>query len=121
VTSVCTNKPAAWRAVTIDRACQLGWQQLAEAHFFARDYTAFHDAAERAMALIKRISQQLSGLERFVNLAMVASEYATIPPDSLAECRSEELQIFSLPAHCSIDAAAAARKDSLLNSCPRWG
>ena len=28
---------AAWRAVTIDPACQLGWQQLAEAHFFARD------------------------------------------------------------------------------------
>jgi TolB-like protein len=27
---------AAWRAVTIDPACQLGWQQLAEAHFFAR-------------------------------------------------------------------------------------
>jgi TolB-like protein len=42
---------AAWRAVTIDPACQLGWQQLAEAHFFARDYTAFRDAAERAMAL----------------------------------------------------------------------
>jgi len=42
---------AAWRAVTIDPACQLGWQQLAEAHFFARDYTAFGEAAERAMAL----------------------------------------------------------------------
>jgi non-specific serine/threonine protein kinase len=42
---------AAWRAVTIDPACQLGWQQLAEAHFFARDYTAFGDAAERAMEL----------------------------------------------------------------------
>jgi serine/threonine protein kinase/tetratricopeptide (TPR) repeat protein len=45
---------AAWRAVTIDPACQLGWQQLAEAHFFARDYTAFCDAAERAMALNPR-------------------------------------------------------------------
>src|SRR5215813_9799429 len=40
---------AAWRAVTIDPACQLGWQQLAEAHFFAKDYTAFGDAAERAI------------------------------------------------------------------------
>lgn len=28
---------AAWRAVTINPACQLGWQQLAEANFFARD------------------------------------------------------------------------------------
>ena len=47
---------AAWRAVTIDPACQLGWQQLAEAHFFARDYAAFRDAAERAMALNPRNS-----------------------------------------------------------------
>ena len=47
---------AAWRAVTIDPACQLGWQQLAEAHFFARDDTAFRDAAERAMALNPRNS-----------------------------------------------------------------
>jgi len=47
---------AAWRAVTIDPACQLGWQQLAEAHFFARDYTAFRDAAERAMTLNPRNS-----------------------------------------------------------------
>ena len=47
---------AAWRAVTIDPACQLGWQQLAEAHFFAKDYTAFRDAAERAMALNPRNS-----------------------------------------------------------------
>jgi serine/threonine protein kinase/Tfp pilus assembly protein PilF len=47
---------AAWRAVTINPACQLGWQQLAEAHFFARDYTAFRDASERAMALNPRNS-----------------------------------------------------------------
>jgi non-specific serine/threonine protein kinase len=47
---------AAWRAVTIDPACQLGWQQLAEAHFFARDYSAFGDAAERAIALNPRNS-----------------------------------------------------------------
>ena len=47
---------AAWRAITIDPACQLGWQKLAEAHFFARDYTAFGDAAERAMALSPRNS-----------------------------------------------------------------
>jgi len=47
---------AAWRAVTIAPACQLGWQQLAEAHFFARDYTAFADAAERAIALNSRNS-----------------------------------------------------------------
>jgi len=47
---------AAWRAVTIDPACQLGWQQLAEAHFFARDYTAFRDASERAIALNPRNS-----------------------------------------------------------------
>jgi adenylate cyclase len=47
---------AAWRAVTIDSNCQLGWQQLAEAHFFARDYTAFRDAAERATALNPRNS-----------------------------------------------------------------
>ena len=53
---------AAWRAVTIDPACQLGWQQLAEAHFFARDYTAFRDAAERAMALNPRNSHTLAYL-----------------------------------------------------------
>ena len=47
---------AAWRAATIDPRCQLGWQQLAEAHFFARDYTAFRDAAERAIALNPRNS-----------------------------------------------------------------
>jgi serine/threonine protein kinase/Tfp pilus assembly protein PilF len=47
---------AAWQAVTIDPACQLGWQQLAEAHFFAKDYTAFRDAAERAIALNPRNS-----------------------------------------------------------------
>jgi non-specific serine/threonine protein kinase len=47
---------AAWRAVTIAPNCQLGWQQLAEAHFFAKDYTAFGDAAERAMALNPRNS-----------------------------------------------------------------
>jgi tetratricopeptide (TPR) repeat protein len=34
----------------------LGWQQLAEAHFFARDYTAFRDAAECAIALNPRNS-----------------------------------------------------------------
>jgi len=34
----------------------VGMQQLAEAHFFARDYTAFRDAAERAMALNPRNS-----------------------------------------------------------------
>jgi serine/threonine protein kinase/Tfp pilus assembly protein PilF len=47
---------AAWRAVTIGPNCQLGWQQVAEAHFFAKDYTAFRDAAERAMALNPRNS-----------------------------------------------------------------
>src|SRR4029077_14727330 len=45
---------AAWRAETIDPACQLGWQQLAEARFFAKHYTAFRDATERAMALNPR-------------------------------------------------------------------
>ena len=53
---------AAWRAVTIDPACQLGWQQLAETHFFARDYTAFRDAAERAIALNPRNSHTLAYL-----------------------------------------------------------
>jgi len=49
-------REAAWRAVTVDPACQLGWQQLAEAHFFAKDYAAFRDAAERAIALNPRNS-----------------------------------------------------------------
>jgi TolB-like protein/Tfp pilus assembly protein PilF len=53
---------AAWRAVTIDPACQLGWQQLAATHFFARDYTAFRDAAERAIALNPRNSHTLAYL-----------------------------------------------------------
>ena len=47
-------REAAWRAVNLDPTCQLGWQQLAEAHFFARDFSAFQQAAERAMSLNPR-------------------------------------------------------------------
>ena len=38
----------------IDPACQMGWKQLAEVHFFSRDCIAFRETAERAMALNPR-------------------------------------------------------------------
>src|ERR1019366_8914097 len=31
-------REAAWRAVKIDPACQLGWKELAAVHFFSRDF-----------------------------------------------------------------------------------
>jgi len=78
---------AAWRAVTIDPACQLGWQQLAEAHFFAKDYTAFRDAAERAIALNPRNSHTRAYLGLLIafsgewdrGLALVQSAMALNP------------------------------------------
>ncbi len=45
---------AARRAVDIDPASQMGWGELATAYFFARDFTAFHPAADRAVALNPR-------------------------------------------------------------------
>src|SRR5450755_3822899 len=47
-------REAAWRAVKIDPACQMGWKQLASVHFFTRDFTAFRENAERAMSLNPR-------------------------------------------------------------------
>jgi TolB-like protein/Tfp pilus assembly protein PilF len=47
-------REAAWRAVKIDPACQMGWKVLAAVHFFSRDFTTFRDTAERAMALNPR-------------------------------------------------------------------
>jgi len=44
-------RDAAWRAVKIDPACQMGWKELAAVHFFSRDFTAFRETAERAMSL----------------------------------------------------------------------
>ncbi len=44
-------REAAWRAVKIDPACQMGWKELAAVHFFSRDFTAFRETAERAMSL----------------------------------------------------------------------
>jgi tetratricopeptide (TPR) repeat protein len=45
---------AARRAVEIDPTCQMGWEALAYASYFARDIGAFRDAAERALALNPR-------------------------------------------------------------------
>ncbi len=45
---------AARRAVDIDPASQMAWGELATAYFFARDFTAFHPAADRAVALNPR-------------------------------------------------------------------
>jgi TolB-like protein/Tfp pilus assembly protein PilF len=42
---------AARRAVELDRTGQLGWQVLAQTHFFRRDIHAFRPTAERAMSL----------------------------------------------------------------------
>ena len=47
-------RKAAERAVDIDPTCQVGWEALAEASYFARDLEAFRDAAERAMTLNPR-------------------------------------------------------------------
>jgi TolB-like protein/Tfp pilus assembly protein PilF/predicted Ser/Thr protein kinase len=48
------SREAAWRAVTLDQTCQMGWRQLAEVRFFGRDFSAFRDAAERAISLNPR-------------------------------------------------------------------
>jgi TolB-like protein/Tfp pilus assembly protein PilF len=47
-------REAAWRAVKIDPACQMGWKLLSVVYFFSRDFAAFREAAERAMALNPR-------------------------------------------------------------------
>src|SRR5271165_750116 len=47
-------REAAWRAVKIDPACQMGWKELAAVHFFSRDFTTFRETAERAMSLNPR-------------------------------------------------------------------
>jgi serine/threonine-protein kinase len=51
---------AARRAVDADRSSQLGFQMLAQAHFFSRDLAAFAPAAERAMELNPRDSNTLA-------------------------------------------------------------
>jgi TolB-like protein/Tfp pilus assembly protein PilF len=53
-------REAAWRAVKIDPACQMGWKELASVHFFSRDFTAFRETAERAMSLNPRDSSTLA-------------------------------------------------------------
>ncbi len=45
---------AAWRAVKIDPACQMGWKEIAAVNFLSRDFTAFRETAERAMSLNPR-------------------------------------------------------------------
>ena len=47
-------REAAWHAVKIDPACQMGWKLLSVVHFFSRDFAAFRETAERAMALNPR-------------------------------------------------------------------
>ncbi|HUJ39332.1 MAG TPA: protein kinase, partial [Candidatus Acidoferrales bacterium] len=47
-------REAAMRAVKLDPASQMGWEQVAVAHFFVRDFGAFRPAAERAMSLNPR-------------------------------------------------------------------
>jgi TolB-like protein len=53
-------REAAWRAVKIDPACQMGWKELAAVHFFGRDFTAFRETAERAMSLNPRDGSTLA-------------------------------------------------------------
>ena len=57
---------AARHAVDIDPACQMGWAELAGAYYFAKDYTAFHPAADRAVALNPRHSIILAFMATFV-------------------------------------------------------
>ncbi|HEY1658805.1 MAG TPA: hypothetical protein VGG14_10695, partial [Candidatus Sulfotelmatobacter sp.] len=47
-------REAAWRAVKLDPACQMGWKLLSVVYFFSRDFAAFREAAERAIALNPR-------------------------------------------------------------------
>jgi tetratricopeptide (TPR) repeat protein len=47
-------REAAWRAVKIDPACQMGWKEFAAVQFFSRDFIAFRESAERAMSLNPR-------------------------------------------------------------------
>ncbi len=47
-------RDAAWRAVKIDPACQMGWKELAAVQFFGRDFTTFRETAERAISLNPR-------------------------------------------------------------------
>jgi TolB-like protein/Tfp pilus assembly protein PilF len=58
--SVERARAAARRAVEIDPTCQLGWEALAEASYFARDLGAFRNAADRAMALNPRNTSALA-------------------------------------------------------------
>ena len=58
--SVERARAAARRAVEIDPTCQLGWEALAEASYFARDLGTFRNAAERAMALNPRNTSALA-------------------------------------------------------------
>jgi len=58
--SVERAREAARRAVEIDPTCQLGWEALAEASYFARDLGTFRNAAERAMALNPRNTSALA-------------------------------------------------------------
>jgi tetratricopeptide (TPR) repeat protein len=51
---------AARRAVEIDRTNQLGYQLLAQTHFFRRDLAAFRPVAEQAMALNPRDSNTIA-------------------------------------------------------------
>jgi TolB-like protein/Tfp pilus assembly protein PilF len=53
-------REAAWRAVKIDPACQMGWMELAAVHFLSRDFTAFRETAERAISLNPRDSTTLA-------------------------------------------------------------
>jgi TolB-like protein len=48
------SRDAAWRAVKIDPACQMGWKLLAAVHFFHRDFTSFRENADRAISLNPR-------------------------------------------------------------------
>jgi tetratricopeptide (TPR) repeat protein len=45
------SRQAAWRAVDLDSASQMGWQDLAAIYFHSRDFDAFYPAAERAMSI----------------------------------------------------------------------
>jgi TolB-like protein len=56
-------REAAWRAVKIDPACQMGWKLLSAVYFFNRDFAAFREAAERAMALNPRDGTTLAYVE----------------------------------------------------------
>jgi adenylate cyclase len=67
--SVPRARKTAERAVEIDPVCQMAWESLADASYFARDLGAFHTAAERAMSLNPRNTNTVATMAVLIAMA----------------------------------------------------